>query len=232
MLLPNEFMFMIQGKVGFKSRARHDFGSLRAVSGAPRPRRPRFAGPAGPLRGPAPFFPGSFSPFGPTPTFLQKPAMQQFSQKALRAVHTALPWSTSLWQKLLDSSGGSTAHRSFSTFSGAVLAVSPSRPAMRMQWVSVTTAGLPYTSPSTRLAVLRPTPGSFSRSSMLSGTLPPNSSLIIRQAPKMSLALARQNPQEWMSSPISSSVPSQKASRVGKRLNNAGVTRFTRASVH
>ena len=48
----------------------------------------------------------------------------------------------------------------------------------------------------------------------------------------MSLALARQNPQEWMSSPISSSVPSQKASRVGKRLNNAGVTRFTRASVH
>ncbi len=60
----------------------------------------------------------------------------------------------------------------------------------RMQWVSTTTLeGFLNTSPSTRFAVLRPTPGSRSRSSIVSGTRPPYSSTIIREAFTMSRAL-------------------------------------------
>ena len=41
---------------------------------------------------------------------------------------------------------------------------------MRMQWVSVTMAGLPNTSPMMRFALLRPTPGKASNSSKVLGT--------------------------------------------------------------
>ena len=67
---------------------------------------------------------------------------------------------------------------------------------------------------------------------MLSGTLPPNSSTSILLAATMSRALARQKPVEWIISPISSSLASARAWRVGKRAYRMGVTRFTRASVH
>ena len=43
-------------------------------------------------------------------------------------------------------------------------------------------------------AVFRATPGSFRISSIVSGTLPPNSSTIIRAAPWMALALLLKNP--------------------------------------
>ena len=202
MLLPNEFMSMIQGKVGFKSRARHDFGSFRAVSGAPGPRRPRFAGPQAPLRGhapgpaaqgagapaphfrPAPFFPGSFSPFGPTPHLLAEARHAAVFAKGLAGGAHRPAVEHQPVAEVVGFLRGQHGPQVFLHLFRGVLAVSPSRPAMRIQCVSVTTAGLPYTSPSTRLAVLRPTPGSFSRSSMLSGTLPPNSSLIIGRRPE------------------------------------------------
>ena len=48
----------------------------------------------------------------------------------------------------------------------------------------------------------------------------------------MSFAFVRKKPQECMYSPTSLSDASAKLSSVGKRSYSAGVTMFTRASVH
>ena len=57
-------------------------------------------------------------------------------------------------------------HRAISTFFGSLIpSTSPIRLQSRMQCVSVTIAGLPKTSPMIRLALLRPTPGSFKSAS-------------------------------------------------------------------
>ena len=54
-------------------------------------------------------------------------------------MHSARPCSTIRWQKSLDSSGGMTFRSCCSTFRGSLLpSVMPSRPVMRMQWVSQT----------------------------------------------------------------------------------------------
>ena len=60
---------------------------------------------------------------------------------------------------------------------------------MRMQWVSVTTAGLPYTSPISRFAVFLPIPGRVSRSSMVWGSSPPYTSRFRWHMPMMLWAL-------------------------------------------
>ena len=124
----------------------------------------------------------------------------QLGQSGLRAIHTARPWSTIRWQKSLDSSGGRMGRSCSSTLAGSLVpSVRPSRPVMRMQWVSATTTpGVWYTSPKIRLAVLRPTPGSLSSSSMVSGTRPPYCSTSMREAATMSRALARKKPVEWI----------------------------------
>ena len=121
-----------------------------------------------------------------------------------------------------------------STLPGSLVpSVRPSRPVMRMQWVSATTTpGVWYTSPRIRLAVLRPTPGSLSSSSMVSGTLPPYSSTSMRAAATMSRALARKKPVERIYSSTSVTSASARDSRVGKRAKRAGVTMLTRSSVH
>ena len=63
----------------------------------------------------------------------------QFPQSGRRATHTARPWSTIRWQKSLLSSGGMHPRSCVSTFTGSLLpSVRPSRPVMRMQWVSQT----------------------------------------------------------------------------------------------
>ena len=87
-------------------------------------------------------------------------------------------------------------------------------------------------SPRMRLAVLRPTPGSLSSSSMVPGTLPPYSSSSIWEAATMSRALARKKPVERMYSSTSATSASARDSRVGKRAKRAGVIWFTRSSVH
>ena len=61
-------------------------------------------------------------------------------QSGLRAIHTARPGSTIRWQKSLDSSGGRVGRSCSSTLAGSLVpSVRPSRPVMRMQWVSATT---------------------------------------------------------------------------------------------
>ena len=67
---------------------------------------------------------------------------------------------------------------------------------------------------------------------MVPGTFPPYSWSSIWAHSTMSLLLARKKPQEWTYSPTSSMSAWAKLSRVGKRAKRAGVTWFTRSSVH
>ena len=99
---------------------------------------------------------------------------QQCSQSGfVLALHTALPWYTRRWQKSLPSSGGTNFQRAISTFFGSLmLSTNPIRFTRRIQWVSVTMAGFPNTSPMIRLALFLPTPGSFKRALKSSGTFP------------------------------------------------------------
>ena len=73
----------------------------------------------------------------------------------------------------IHSSRGSTFASALSVFSGVGAATSPSRLEMRCTWVSTQIAGIPKPSPSTRLAVLRPTPGSSRSAASDGGTSPP-----------------------------------------------------------
>ena len=105
--------------------------------------------------------------------FAQMSSRQHLSQYGfVLAVHTSRPWYTRRWQKSLPSSGGMIFHRAISTFFGSLIpSTSPIRLQSRMQCVSVTIAGLPKTSPMIRLALLRPTPGSFKSASKVVGML-------------------------------------------------------------
>ena len=115
--------------------------------------------------------------FSYTPFFAHKSFRQHSPQWGLvLAVQTSRPWYTSRWQNPLPSSGGISFHRAISTFFGSfILSTSPILFTKRMQWVSVTIAGFPNTSPIIRFALFLPTPGSFRRALKSSGTLPPYS---------------------------------------------------------
>ena len=61
------------------------------------------------------------------------------AQSGRRATHTARPWWTIRWQKSLLSSGGMHMRSCIYNFTVSLLrSVRPSRPVMRMQWVSQT----------------------------------------------------------------------------------------------
>ena len=68
---------------------------------------------------------------------------QHFSHSGLRALQTARPCITKRWHRSLPSSGGMIFHRAISTFCGSLMpSTSPILLHSRMQWVSVTMAGL------------------------------------------------------------------------------------------
>ena len=108
---------------------------------------------------------------------------------------------------------------------------SPIRLVRRMQWVSVTMAGLPNTSPIMRLALFLPTPGSFSNLSKSSGTCPSYSTSIFIHL-CMSLALLFPSPQGFTISSISSGDASANAWGDGYLAKRSFTTIFTLASVH
>ena len=102
-----------------------------------------------------------------------------------------------------------------------------------MQWVSTTTApSIPKISPITRLAVFLPIPGSAISASRLSGTSPSYCSHNTRAIAMISLDLVLYRPQDLIYSASSSGVLSAKSRAQVYRSNSAGVTIFTRASVH
>ena len=133
----------------------------------------------------------------------------------------------------MPSSGGMIFHNSISTFFGSLIwSTRPIRLHRRMQCVSVTMAGFPKTSPIIRLALLRPTPGSFNRALKSFGTFPPYTSRSIRMQALISLALLFPSPQGRTISSISSTGASAKALTSGNFSYSLGTIIFTRASVH
>ena len=108
----------------------------------------------------------------------------------------------------------------------------PIRFTRRMQWVSVTIAGLPNTSPMIRLALFLPTPGRDSSASKSSGTRPSYRSTSIFMQALMSRALLRPSPQGFTISSISSTGAAASAWTVGNFSYSLGTTWFTLASVH
>ena len=81
------------------------------------------------------------------------------------------------------------------------------------------------------LPVLRPTPGSVTRSSSSVGTSPSNRSSSALAMPMMLFVFCRKNPVAWMSSSTSAGSACARSAGVGYLANSAGVTWFTISSV-
>src|SRR5690606_16170380 len=163
----------------------------------------------------------------------QRSLSGQRSQRAVRAVHTARPWSITRCVNTTRDSGGRRGSRSRSTRSGSSSRVSPRRYAIRLTWVSTTTpSAIPKPTPSTTFAVFRPTPGSSTSSSRVFGTSPPCRSTSACAIPFSDFALFRKKFTWRIVSSISSRGASASACGVGYRAKSPGVTRFTIASVH
>src|SRR5881394_1143327 len=147
-------------------------------------------------------------------------------------MHTRRPCRISVCENQVHRSRGTSSMRSRSIFTGSFSRVRPSRVDRRCTCVSTTIPSFFRNQvPSTTFAVLRPTPGSRTRASMVSGTSPPWRSSSAWAIPMMDLVLLRKNPVLWIS--CSSTAGSALArSRVERYFaNRAGVTRLTRASV-
>src|SRR5260221_4817834 len=126
---------------------------------------------------------------------------------------------------------GRSAATSCSILSGSACAVQPNLRASRAKWVSTVRAGLPNASPSTTLAVLRPTPGNVTSSSSVPGTSPPNRSHRARPRLVRVRALDRKYPVGWISFSSSAwSAPAWSAA-VRYRPNSTWVTWLTPWSV-
>src|SRR6184192_3525784 len=158
--------------------------------------------------------------------------MTQISHLGRRAMHTRRPWRISVCENQVHWSRRTNPIRSRSIFTGSVSRVRPSRVDRRCTCVSTTIPSFFRNQvPSTTFAVLRPTPGSRTRASMVSGTSPPWRSSSAWAIPMMDLVLLRKNPVLWIS--CSSTAGSALAKSRAERYfaNRAGVTMLTRASV-
>ncbi len=93
--------------------------------------------------------------------------------RACCAWQTRRPCQIRWWLSIVQSRFGKSAPTACSALTGSVSLVQPKRRASRPKWVSTVMPGMPKALPSTTLAVLRPTPGSLTRSSRRGGTSPP-----------------------------------------------------------
>ena len=115
------------------------------------------------------------------------------------AVQTYLPWRMSQWCAFARRCSGIEPVRSFSTFSTVSPSESPILRDTLNTCVSTAITGLSYTTDAITLAVLRPTPGSFTSSSVSDGTLPPKSSSRVLAIPMRFLALLLGNVMDLIS---------------------------------
>ena len=120
----------------------------------------------------------------------------QPAQLGLRAKQTRRPCRISRNEKRPRSSGGTSALRSSSAFTGSVSFVSFSRRDSRPTCVSTGRPGRSNATDRTTLPVLRPTPGSFTRSSSSVGTSPSKSSSSMRAIPSRFFVFERKKPVE------------------------------------
>ena len=104
--------------------------------------------------------------------FIQISDKKQVSHSGFLALQMYLPWRRIQWWAFSKYFFGVTLTKSSSTWIGVLPDESPIRGAVRRIWVSTAIAGFPKPIFKTTFAVLRPTPGSFISSSIVSGTLP------------------------------------------------------------
>ena len=121
-------------------------------------------------------------------------ASPQAPQAAFLAWHTRRPWKITRWLKSVHSLFGISRAISASTLTGSSSSVHPNRRTSRPKWVSTVSPGTPNALPSTTLAVLRPTPGSVTRSSIRPGTSPSNRSTRAWPSPIREFVFARKKP--------------------------------------
>ncbi len=98
------------------------------------------------------------------------------SHRGLRAAHTARPWRISRRLSTPRSFAGTIGLSASSAFTGSVSCVRSSRRERRPTWVSTGRPGRSSATLRSTLAVLRPTPGMVTRSSIALGTSPPKRS--------------------------------------------------------
>ena len=98
------------------------------------------------------------------------------------------------WLSIVQSRLGNSDPTACSALTGSVSSVQPNRRASRPKWVSTVIPGMPKALPSTTLAVLRPTPGSSTRSLSRGGTWPSCRSTRAALSLSSDSVLARKNP--------------------------------------
>src|ERR1035437_6491572 len=125
-------------------------------------------------------------------------------------------------------SGGSILQTSASILTGSFCRVRPSLALRRVTWVSTASPGKPKATPRTTLAVLRPTPGSVTRSSISGGTWSSKRSTKALQQPMIDFVLARKNPVGWIMVSSSAGSGSAKGRAAGERLDRGGGPRVPR----
>ena len=99
---------------------------------------------------------------------------------------------------MVQSRFGNSSPTSASTFTGSSCSVQPKRRDSRPKWVSTVMPGTSKALPRMTLAVLRPMPGSVTRSLSLAGTSPSYRSTRACPSPIREFVLARKKPVEWI----------------------------------
>src|SRR6059058_2449805 len=161
----------------------------------------------------------------------QKSLSTHSGQRGVRARQMRRPCRMRRRLKPVHSSGGSILVTSASIFTGSVLLVRTSRLVSRLTWVSTANPGMPKATPSTTLAVLRPTPGNVTRSSIRGGTSPWKRSIRAALAAMIVLALTWKNPVGLIIASTSAGLAWARAAASGYLENSAGVTELTDRSV-
>ena len=147
-------------------------------------------------------------------------------------MHVRRPCKIILSEKVPLRFGGMNPLRINSSFTGSRSSLKPRRPERRMTWVSTGSPGASKATERITFAVFLPTPGKVTRSESVSGTSPENRSSTSRAIPMRLLAFALKNPVAWINSSTAAGSAPAKARGVGNEAKRAGVTAFTRISVH
>src|SRR5207245_8662784 len=104
----------------------------------------------------------------------QKSFITHSSHRGRRATHTRRPCKIRRSDSAVHSLGGTMRVTCASIFSGTRVFTSPSLFVSRVTCVSTAKPGMPKPAPRITFAVLRPIPGTVTRSSMPGGPSPPN----------------------------------------------------------
>ena len=131
---------------------------------------------------------------GPAPYDGHQRATGQAPHAGFWAWQQRRPCQIRWWLSSTQSFLGNSAPTACSALTGSVSSVQPNRRDSRPKWVSTVMPGMPNALPSTTFAVLRPTPGSSTRSLSRGGTSPPCRSTSAALSLSSDSVLARKKP--------------------------------------